>query len=136
MPQALRLALLPLLVLLVTACSNIRSMEIDERLFLRQRAFENALHWGEYEVAASFIRPAEDSAPGPDPADLKDFKVTEMVVRGSRVIEPEKRIEVTSVISYYPESTQRLSTLTYTQIWVYEPERREWYSETPLPALR
>lgn len=136
MPLALRLPLLLLSLLLLAACSNIRSMEIDERLFLRQRAFENALHWGEYELAATFRRPVEGSEPGPAPDDLKRFKVTEMVVRDSRVLEPERRIQVTSVIQYYAEETQRLETLNYSQIWVYEPEQREWYLESPLPELR
>jgi len=131
-------ALILLLVtsLLLSACAAVddskKSITLDKALW----QYETAIRWVDFSTANSMRRPEGNAAYSPDPALLKHIKVTSYEVLNSTTTADHAEVRMAVEIVYYNDERMTLTTLTDNQIWKYDPEIKDWYIITPLPAFK
>jgi hypothetical protein len=126
---------LGLLLLLLAGCAGMQQRESQERFEARLRAFENAVRWGEFQLANALHRPGERAAPEPDYERLRKIRVTAVDLLGMQFSPAGDRVHVQTRIDYTHEYTQRVRSIVYEHDWELDVEAREWYLLTPLPEL-
>jgi hypothetical protein len=131
-------ALILLLVtgLLLSACAAVddskKTITLDKALW----QYETAIRWVDFSTANSMRRPEGNTTYSPDPALLKHIKVTSYEVLNSTTTADHAEVRMTVEIVYYHDERMTLTTLTDNQIWKYDPEIKDWYITTPLPAFK
>lgn len=127
-----------MVLFLLQACgsvSNFRRGNIyDSRVF----AFEQAIRWGDYEKADSFVNRRTEEPKTLDLAYLEKIKVTKFrkikETRAKMDIDDEV-VEIHSVydVEFYVDSINVLKTFRYPSVWWYHPERDTWFLDSDLP---
>jgi len=98
------------------------------------RHYEQAIRWGEYQLADSFRRQSTTSAA--DMARLKDVKVTSYETVRTTESADRTEVQIDVVIRYYKESTMKVVTITDHQSWQYDPVSKSWHITSPMPAFK
>jgi len=122
--------------LLLSACAAVddskKSITLDKALW----QYETAIRWVDFSTANSLRRPEGDANYSPDPALLKQIKVTSYNVMNTTTSADHAEVNMTVEIIYYHDERMTLTTLTDNQTWKYDPEIKAWYITTPLPAFK
>jgi hypothetical protein len=127
---------LALLLLLFTGCSTVDEKKKSMTLQSTIRAYESTIRWGDYETAYGFIKMDELEEPGPQPGDLKVFKVTSYSSTIIHVSEDGTEAQVVAEISYYNERSMSVVDMVDRQIWNYDMDVGKWYLSVPLPDFK
>jgi len=123
--------LLLLVGVLLTACAAgpDRKVLLDDTL----RGYERTLRWDDIPKTAQFQREAGEA---PDRSEFRGLRVTGYRVL-NRTMEPDQTALTQTVeLTYFREDEAVERTVTDTQRWAYDPERKAWLLETPLPRFR
>ena len=99
------------------------------------RYYEYALRWSDYD-AANAMRNPETTVTSPEPATLKQFRVTSYTVTNSLMSEDGMILTQIVDIRYYNENNMREKQLTDRQKWVFDPENEIWTLDGPLPSFQ
>ena len=122
--------------LLLTACAAVddskKSITLDKALW----QYETAIRWVDFGTANSMRRTEGTAVYSPDPAMLKNIKVTSYEVMNTTTSADHSEVNMTVEIVYYHDERMKLETLTDHQTWKYDPEIKAWYITTPLPAFK
>ena len=122
--------------LLLTACAAVddskKSITLDKALW----QYETAIRWVDFGTANSMRRTEGTAVYSPDPALLKNIKVTSYEVMNTTTSADHSEVNMTVEIVYYHDERMKLETLTDHQTWKYDPEIKAWYITTPLPAFK
>ena len=59
-----------------------------------------------------------------------------MTSMNKTVSEDRAEIKLVVKIVYYNDANMKLSTIIDNQVWKYDPEIKDWYISTPLPAFK
>ena len=128
--------MLPLLLaLLLPACAIVDDSKRNITYDNASRYYENALRWGDYEAAERVRRPAGTPVPL-NKADLERIKITGYDVKGYALSEDHNEIRTEVLIRYYNQDHMTEHTITDIQTWVYDPDAKNWFITSPLPAFR
>lgn len=98
--------------------------------------YETAIRWVDFGTANSLRRLEDPSAFSPDLETLQRIKVTSYDVMNKTVSEDRAEIKLVVKIVYYNDANMKLSTIIDNQVWKYDPEIKNWYISTPLPAFK
>lgn len=126
---------LGLLLLLLSGCAGMQQREFQDRFEARLRVFENAVRWGEFQLADALRRPGGTDAPEPDYDRLREIRVTAVDLLGVQFSPAGDRAHVQTRIEYTHEYTQRVRSIVYEHDWELDVDAKEWYLLSPLPAL-
>jgi hypothetical protein len=135
------LGIIPVLnvcVLLLAGCASMES-SLERRWELFEQTtfrFENALRWGQYELANEFIKTGGDDRATPDFDKLRDIKVSSYELLKSTVSPGELQARQTVEIKYYSVNTLIEKTLVYEQLWTYDTQEKRWYLNDEFPDLK
>lgn len=101
------------------------------------RGYENALRWGEYEMAAAAVRPQQDTAATPpDPQALAGIRVTSLSSQRTPLGGEPPQVLVEADIAFYHDETGAVHQLRDRQLWWYDEALRRWYLDGGLPDFK
>jgi hypothetical protein len=122
--------------LLLAACAAVddskKSLTLEKALW----QYETAIRWVDFGSANSLRRTEGVTHSTPDPDFLKHIKVTSYNVLNTTTTDDHAEVSLEVEIIYYHDERMTLSTLTDNQLWKYDPEIKDWYITTPLPAFK
>lgn len=130
-----RFIALLLLAAILGGCASMEERKKTVTLDMATRHYENAIRWGDYETASSFIVLEGADAPGPSPERLKSFRVTSYRTQNTVLNEDETEAHIVVQINYYDEDRMKEVTLMDRQTWKYDAELGQWFLYSPLPAF-
>ena len=135
MPNLLRLAALPALVLLgaVTGCAKIEGDQRAEALLAATNTYREAVRWGYWEAALQLVHP--DARKDLEPDALTNVRVTGYEVVGPSEITPENTALRFARIDYVLQDEQRLKQVLDRQDWRWDDTRKAWLLHSGLPAF-
>ena len=131
--------LLPLcfLALLTAAsCSKIEKEKRYQGLTTATEGYGNALRWGYYDSAYSYVHPSlrqEDAYP----KALDNVRVTtyEVIQPPAIYSEDQEQVEQRVQIEYVLRDEQVVHKLSDLQDWRYDPETKTWWLYSGLPKF-
>lgn len=133
-PSMQRLIALLLLATFIIGCASIDERKKSVTLETATRQYQNAIRWGDYEVANAYRLQTGEQMPNPE--SLKHFRVTSYETMNTELNDDESRATITVQIKYYDDERMTVETLTDRQIWEYDSKLGRWFLDSPLPAFR
>jgi len=129
----MRLWILLLLTLSLSACVSIKERQKQSALDSMLYSYHTAMRWGHWDTLFSY-RAAE--APEPPALDLENIRVTNYEVRQPPVEVKENTVIQVAEIQYVLRDRQRVHRLYDKQEWRFEPESKQWRVFSPFPAFQ
>ena len=127
-------AICMLLLLLLSGCQTLperkQAMVLEDTL----RRYEASFRWGAIDQLYHFNRTeqaAQVSGAVPDDLRIVHYEV----VQGPTKVSANKALQSVR-IQYLRESNQVVRELLDSQTWVYKPETKGWFIESPLPVFK
>jgi len=130
----MRIPVLAVSLLLLTACLSNRFGEVPDPLGYQVRAFENVVRWGALEKMWAFTKP-DPERPLKIPEGLHNVRVTNYELANPLGMLKPMRWTQTAVIDYVLQDRQIVRQLIDRQFWVSDDEGKSWYRENPLPQF-
>ncbi|MDX1593964.1 MAG: hypothetical protein R3298_06930 [Gammaproteobacteria bacterium] len=126
--------LLTLLLVLLAGCAGLEEDRRNADFGLQTLSFENAMRWGNYKLAATYLKPGPLTEAA-DPGRHEGVQITEYKVRNTLRSPDENRVTLDLRISYLRQGEASVRTLDQVQTWEYDEENKRWWLMTPLPAF-
>jgi len=126
-----RLTVFALILTTMTACNPLevrRNSHLEDSLLY----YKIQMNRSNFTEAARFRKPESKW----DVSGLENFQITFYEVRGSHSSDNGNKIERQVFLRYLDRNTMRERSTLYTEIWVYNPESREWQLEGEPPVFR
>ena len=136
-----------LMLLGLVALSGCATLETKERMVTLEasvKRYGKAIRWGDYDVAASFVRQRDTQAP--EKSSVSDVGASLPNSHGVRVVQHEVRIGAASeeateanmvaVFTYHLDDSTRVRVLSQNAIWWYDEATQAWFLEGSLPNFR
>ena len=122
------LVLLLVLALVSSGCAHVRKEKKTQGLTAATYAYGNALRWGYYDTAWSYLDPVTRSRLSPDQLQLKAIRLTgyEVVQPPLLLAEDQDQAEQWVQIEYVRQDTQVVRSLTDHQVWRYDEVSEGW----------
>ncbi len=124
-----------LCLLLLAGCAGLEENRRNSNFGLQMLSFENAMRWGNYKLAASYIKPGLLDAPVDFDA-FEGLQITDYKVRNTVTSADESQTTLELRISYLRKGDASVRSLDHTQLWEYDEETKRWWLMTPLPEFR
>ena len=122
------------LVLLIIGCASLeKEKESWKKFDETSRSYLLALRWGEYEAAYGFKRLPNVNDKLPDFNDLSDVRVTSYRVKQTIISEDELMVVQIVDFQYYRMRNVTVRSITDSQKWQYDKEKKQWYLLSDLP---
>ena len=99
------------------------------------RGYEKAVRWGKFDIAYTFYRSGDDQQLIA-PQYLKDIRVTRYEVNSRDFNSETMTTKQIVTISYYHMDTQRERSITDTQNWEYDKEKKRWFIVSEPPSFQ
>lgn len=99
------------------------------------RGYEKAVRWGKFDMAYTFYR-WEDGQQPVIPEYLKGVRVTRYDINSRDFNSKAMTTKQVVTIYYYHMDTQREHSLTDTQDWEYDKEKRRWFIISKPPVYK
>lgn len=125
-----------LLALSISGCAAVDDSKMTITYDKALWKYETAIRWVDFGTANSLRRLEDPSVFSPDLETLQHIKVTSYDVMNKTVSEDRAEIKLVVKIVYYNDANMKLSTIIDNQVWKYDPEIKNWYISTPLPAFK
>ena len=129
-----RIITLLIIALLLSGCASVGNSKRSITLEKATRIYDNAIRWGDYDVANSLRK--QPAAGSPGPVLLRRIKVTALEPVSMSVSEDQSEVQRVVEIRYYNEDSMKIVTLMDHQMWKYDAAEKTWQLVTPLPAFR
>ena len=130
MPRAVPLCLLAIFALV--SCASIAEQQRTSRFEEISESYRRALLASDFNGAAFFLEPARR----PAPADSQKYSLVKIFDYNTLHVEvaPDKRrIEQLVELQFYLLNINRLRSLEYHQVWIYNEANGIWLLQTALP---
>ena len=126
--------LIALCGLLLGGCAGLEENRSNSDFGLQTLSYENAIRWGEYKLAASYIKPGTLAAPI-DFGRYEGIHVTDYQVRNT-LREGDARITLELRISYLRKGEVAVRQVEQVQVWEFDEESKRWWIIGGLPEFR
>ncbi len=124
-----------LALLLIGGCSGLEENRRNADFGLQALSFENAMRWGNYKLAATYIRPGTLTTP--IDFDLYEgVQITDYKVRNTVRDPDDTRITLEVRIAFLRKGEASVRTVDQTQPWEYDATVKRWWLMTSLPDFR
>jgi hypothetical protein len=120
---------------ILLGCGSMEKRDLAEAFRNQTRAYEKAIRWREYGLAAGMREPRKGTVEPFDPDRFKEIRVTRYQVTRREFTEDNKEATVTAIIDFYHERENRVKTITDRQSWWYDEEKERWFLDGDLPAF-
>ncbi len=119
---------------LVTACQKYHDQKRVNLLDETVRFYTSAIRWGDFEAAASAIRPREGDPLPVAYAYLKGVRVMSSDYRINATSEDAVEAEMVAVFTYQLEDSASVMTANQRALWWYDNDTQRWYLDgTKMP---
>lgn len=134
-PRPVRLALAGLLALTLTGgCAGTAVKQRTELFDRALRSYEQAIRWGEYELAAALLVRRDGSPVAPSLEGLSKIHVTAYSTVSSTLRgEQAEEAEVEALIDFYHDESGSIHRLRDRQRWWFDETSGRWLLEGGLP---
>lgn len=124
-----------LVACLLAGCNPIKQDRLTDTLQKATSGYQNALRWGYFENAYSYIHP-ERRGKALSPETLEGLRLTGYDVIQPPVMNAEAETATQIVaIDYLYEDRQVVKRLKDRQLWRYDAEKKTWWLDSGLPAF-
>ena len=130
----IRFATALLCLLLLAGCMALEENRRNSNFGLQMLSFENAMRWGEYKIAAAYIKPGILETPTDFDA-YEGLQITDYKVRNTVTSADESQTTLDLRITYLRKGEVTIRTLDHTQVWEYDETTKRWWLMQPLPAF-
>jgi len=127
-----------LCVFLLIGCSAVELVKEKTRMDRfadRTRSYSQAIRWGQWYVAKSFVKDPE-VADLTDVGVLKKFQVISYDLLDADVSDDKTEAMQAIGIKYYHAERLKEKSLVDRQEWKYDEEDKTWYLKTGLPDFK
>jgi hypothetical protein len=125
-----------LVAAMLVGCNPVKQDRMTDTLQNATNGYQNALRWGYYENAYSYIHP-DRRGETLSPEALEGLRLTGYDVIRPPVIDTEAETATQIVaIDYLYEDRQVVKALKDRQLWRYDAEKKGWWLESGLPAFK
>jgi hypothetical protein len=122
--------------LTLVACSSLSDIQRMDAFDETAKNYRRALEWSDFDLAASFLSPADEAALAAAIERMKAFQITAYDVKKLRVIDEHRRIEQVVDLSYFKKDSMVVLKARDTQLWEYDPEQDRWQLTSGFPQLK
>jgi hypothetical protein len=109
-----------------------RSMKLDQAVQL----YADSVRWGSFDVAAGFLRRRDGGAISATVEVPANVRVTGYASSILSVNETRDEATAATRFDYYFSGTNRLRTVSQTDLWWFDPDTEQWYMDGALPDFR
>ena len=130
---------LSLCVLFIVGCTSVGTYLGTYRLAQFEQissAYEQAIQWGDYDVANGFRKKQETDHEAWNVDKLDKIRVTSYELLSSNLSEDQLRVHQAVKIRYFNVDQMIERTLIDQQLWEYDETEKAWYLQSGLPAFR
>ena len=122
-------------LVLVIGCASIERKQLD---ILEQRTdnYENALRWGNYEIARAFIKKSAADQLPVEIESLKQIRVTSYKLLDRNVFESKEAAEQKVEIRFYNIDSLIEKTIIDNQTWILDKDLENWFLSSGLPDFQ
>jgi hypothetical protein len=100
------------------------------------KAYGQAIRWGEYQVASSFVRTQGTDGESPNLKKLEKIKVISYKPTERNTSEDKLQAHQAVEIKYYNTDYLIEKTLIDKQLWEYDTKQKAWYLQSALPDFK
>ena len=119
---------------LATACQKYDEQKRASLLNDTVRFYTNAIRWGDFEGAASAIRPLEGDPLAVDTTHLKGVRVLSNDYRLTAASEDANEAEMVAVFTYQLSDSASVKTVNQRATWWYDDQAQRWFLDgTKMP---
>ena len=134
---SLRILLVVIAVALAGAggCAKIEKESRSAKLDQAVRLYVDSIRWGNFDVAAGLVR----SRNGQSPAAIKvpaDVRVTAYASGILSMNEDRSEAAVATSFDYYYPQTNKVRTVSQTDLWWFDAGAGQWFMDGALPEFR
>lgn len=134
----LKLVIMLLLSLLLTACAAATQARLGEEFDVSVKSYNRMLRWHEIENAGmTYIEPKLRDEYLKQAESLKKRGITfaDFRILSSQYLPEKNSGDVLTEFDYYIQSSNKLKTVSYPQDWVYQEMSRSWILKSGLPVF-
>lgn len=138
MTRWLKLIIMLLLSLLLTACAAANQARLGVEFDVSVKSFNRMLRWHEIENAGmTYIEPKLRDEYLKQAESLKKRGITfaDFRILTSQYLPEKNSGDVLAEFDYYIKSSNKLKTVSYPQDWVYQESSKSWILKSGLPAF-
>ncbi len=99
-------------------------------------AYEQAIRWGNYEVAEGFTKVEEADQKGSNLDKFKKIRVTSYELLNTSTSEDKLRVRQSVKINYYDTDHLIERSIIDKQVWGYDETEESWYLQSGLPDFK
>ena len=128
------------MALTVVACAKVAATKRSNQFQKILKDYNASIRWGYYEKASAFIN-MRDGVPRKLDLDyLKEIRVTRydiirQIAIGDDLKDP-REIAIDVDVDYYHDSTLRVKSIKYQQLWWYDEVAGQWFLDADLPDFK
>ena len=136
--RGLRLLLAALVVSLVTAggCARIEQENRVIKLDQAVRLYTDSIRWGNFETAAGLIQRRGVATSAAVSGFPLDVRVTSHAAAVLTMNEARDEATVSTSFEYYVPGTNKVRSITQTDVWWFDAGTERWYMDGALPIFR
>ncbi len=117
------------------ACATVKNKKQLNRLDDSLRLYEQAIRWGEFDVAARYIKFRENAKPAKPRGReiLENIRVASYEVISQGMADDRSEARVLAAISFYHVESGIVRHMRDEQVWWYDEQSKSWFLEGDLP---
>jgi len=123
-----------LVTLLLGGCAGLEEDRRNSNFGLQLLSYENAVRWGEYKLAATYLKPGLLTEPIDFDA-YEGIEIADWKVRNTIHSEDGNQTTLELRIKYLRKGEASLRKIDRVQIWEYDEETTRWWLITPFPKF-
>lgn len=131
--------LLVMVMVAMTAASGCAKIEMKSRAIKLDQAvrlYADSIRWGNFDVAAGFLRRRDGGAISATVKVPANVRVTAYASNILSVNEAGDEATAATRFDYYFSGTNKLRTVSQTDLWWFDPDTEQWYMDGGLPEFR
>lgn len=109
-----------------------RSLKLDQAV----RLYADSIRWGNFDIAAGLLRRRDGGATSATVKVPAEVRVTSYASGVLSVNEERSEATVATSFDYYFPDTNKLRTISQTDLWWFDPGTEQWYMDGSLPDFR
>lgn len=130
---------LVMVVIAMTAASSCARIEQESRTLKLDRAvrlYADSIRWGNFDVAAGLLRRRDGGATSATVRVPAEVRVTAYGSSILSVNEEGSEATVATSFDYYFPDTNKVRSISQTDLWWFDPGTEQWYMDGSLPDFR
>jgi hypothetical protein len=139
-PKLILLLLAFLLTLTVAGCAKVEATKRSNQFQQTLKDFNASIRWGYFEQARTFINMREGVPRELDLDYLQEIRVTRYDITRKTAIgdnlQDPREVVIDVAIDYYHDSTLRVKSIKYQQMWWYDDVAKQWFLDADLPDFK